>query len=317
MSRGAILLAVDGPQAADYERMFRAQFAGRDLQVWPDRIGNPAGIVYACIWRAPHGLPMQFPNLKVMFNLGAGADHVLADPALPDMPLVRAANPNLSMRVTEYCVLHALMFHRRQRLYDAQQREQVWKGHEQPAASEVTVGVMGLRVIGAHAAQTLARVGFKVVGWSASPKTILGIDAFAGPGELDAFLGKTEILVVLLPSTPATDGILDLSLFRKLKRDGAAGGAFLINAGRGKLQVDADILRALDDGTLAGAALDVFPEEPLPLQSPLWTHPRVTVTPHNAGDVSPEAIVADIARQIGRFESGEPLEHLVDRKRGY
>ena len=168
MSRGAILLAVNGPQAADYERMFRAQFAGRDLQVWPDRIGNPAGIVYACIWRAPHGLPMQFPNLKVMFNLGAGADHVLADPDLPNVPLVRAANPNLSMRVTEYCVLHALMFHRRQRLYDAQQRERVWKGHEQPAASDVTAGVMGLGVIGTHAAQTLARIGFRVTGWSAS-----------------------------------------------------------------------------------------------------------------------------------------------------
>ena len=122
---------------------------------------------------------------------------------------------------------------------------------------------------------------------------------------------------MLLPSTAATDGILNLTLLRKLKRGGAAGGAFLINAGRGQLQVDADILKALDEGTLAGAALDVFPEEPLPVESPLWTHPKVTVTPHNAGDVSPEAIIADIARQIGRFESGEPLEHLVDRKRGY
>ena len=203
----------------------------------------------------------------MIFNLGAGADHTLADPALPDLPLVRAANPNLSMRVTEYCVLHALMFHRRQRLYDAQQRERVWKGHEQPAASDVTVGVMGLGVIGAHAAETLSRVGFKVVGWSASPKTIPGIETFAGP-QLDAFLGKTEILIALLPSTPATDGILNLALFRKLKRDGAAGGAFLINAGRGKLQIDADILAALDEGSLAGAALDVFPEEPLPSGQP-------------------------------------------------
>ena len=268
------------------------------------------------MWRAPHGLLAQFPDLKVIFNLGAGADHTLADPALPDLPLVRAANPNLSMRVTEYCVLHALMFHRRQRLYDAQQRERVWKGHEQPAASDVTVGVMGLGVIGAHAAETLSRVGFKVVGWSASPKTIPGIETFAGP-QLDAFLGKTEILIVLLPSTPATEGILNLALFRKLKRDGAAGGAFLINAGRGKLQIDADILAALDEGSLAGAALDVFPEEPLPSGSPMWAHPKVTVTPHNAGDISPEAIVSDIARQIGRFENGEPLEHLVERKRGY
>jgi glyoxylate/hydroxypyruvate reductase A len=316
MAKGAILLAVNGPQAADYERMFRARFSGSDLRVWPDQTGSKADIAYACIWRAPHGLPAQFSNLKVIFNLGAGADHVLADPDLPDMPLVRAANPDLSMRVTEYCVLHALMFHRRQRLYDAQQRERIWKGHEQPAASEVTVGVMGLGVIGAHAAKTLSAVGFKVIGWSASPKTIPGIETFTGP-QLDAFLARTEILIVLLPSTPSTDGMLNLALLRKLKRDGAAGGAFLVNAGRGKLQVDADILKALDEGALAGTALDVFPEEPLPAASPLWAHPKVTVTPHNAGDVSPEAIIADIARQIEQFEKGGPLEHLVDRRRGY
>lgn len=317
MSKGAILLAVNGPQAADYQRMFQSHFAGREIRLWPNHIGDPADIAYACIWRAPHGLPAQFPNLKVIFNLGAGADHVLADPALPDVPLVRAANPDLSMRVTEYCVLHALMIHRRQRLYDAQQRERVWKGHDQPAASEVTVGVMGLGVIGAHVADTLARVGFRIVGWSASPKQIPGIDTFAGAAGLDAFLGKTEILVVLLPSTPETDGILDLALFRKLKRDGAAGGAFLINAGRGKLQIDADILTALDEGALAGAALDVFPQEPPPPDSPIWAHPKVTITPHNAGDISPKAIVADISRQIGRFENGEPLDHLVNRERGY
>jgi glyoxylate/hydroxypyruvate reductase len=317
MSPRAILLAVNGPQAAEYHEVFRREFAARDVRLWPNHVGDPADIAYACIWRAPHGLLTPFRNLKVIFNLGAGADHVLADPALPDLPLVRAANPDLSMRVTKYCVLHTLMFHRRQRLYDTQQRGRVWKGHEQPAASEVTVGVMGLGVIGAQAADMLSRVGFKVVGWSASPKEIPGIETFAGPGGLDAFLGKTEILIVLLPSTPATEGLLDLALLCKLKRDGAAGGAFLINAGRGKLQVDADIAAALDEGALAGAALDVFPQEPLPADSPLWTHPKVTVTPHNAGDVSPRAIVADISRQIGRFENGEPLEHLVERKRGY
>ncbi len=317
MPRGAILLAVDGPQAADYHRMFLEHFAGREIRLWPDQIGDTADIAYACVWRAPHGLLARFPDLKVIFNLGAGVDYVLADPALPNVPLARAANPDLSMRVTEYCVLHALMIHRRQRLYDAQQRERVWKGHDQSAASEVTVGVMGLGVIGAHAANTLARVGFKVVGWSASPKEIPGIETFAGPASLDAFLGKTEILIVLLPSTPSTDGILNLALLRKLRRDGAAGGAFLINAGRGKLQTDADILAALDEGSLAGAALDVFPQEPLPPDSPFWTHPRVTITPHNAGDISPQAIVADIGRQIGRFENGEPLDHLVSRQRGY
>ena len=143
------------------------------------------------------------------------------------------------------------------------------------------------------------------------------IEALCGFAELDAFLARSEILVCLLPRTPDTEGILNLSLFRRLRRDGAAGGAFLINAGRGPLQVDADILRALDEGTLAGATLDVFAQEPLPPSSPLWSHSKVTITPHNAGDISPRVFAPHIVMQLDRFERGLPLDNLVDRTRGY
>ena len=148
--------------------------------------------------------------------------------------------------MTEYVVLHTLMFHRRQRLYDAQQRERIWREHDQPAARQVSVGIMGLGELGRDAASVLRRIGFQVAGWTRTPKTVGGIEVFHGPAGLDAFLARTEILVALLPHTPATNGILNLDLFRKLKRDGALGGAYLINAGRGKLQVDADICAALD-----------------------------------------------------------------------
>ncbi len=200
------------------------------------------------------------PNLKAVFSLGAGVDHLLADPTLPDVPLVRIVDPDLTMRMTEYVVLHVLMIHRRQRLYDAQQRERLWRDHDQPPAADVTVGIMGLGVLGRDAAEVLRRLGFKVAGWSRTPKTIAGIETFHGPEGLDAFLAAHRHSVCLLPHTPETEGILNLTLFRKLKRDGALGGAYLINAGRGKLQVDADILAALDEGALAGASLDVFPD---------------------------------------------------------
>jgi glyoxylate/hydroxypyruvate reductase A len=176
---------------------------------------------------------------------------------------------------------------------------------------------MGLGVIGRDAVGVLSGLGFKVAGWSRTPKRLPGIETFHGPGGLDAFLARTEILVCLLPRTRDTEGILNLALLRRLKRDGAAGGAFLINAGRGALQVDADIVAALDEGALAGATLDVFPEEPLPPQSPLWAHPKVTVTPHNAGDISPRAFAPHVIAQIERFERGLPLENPVDRSRGY
>jgi glyoxylate/hydroxypyruvate reductase A len=172
-------------------------------------------------------------------------------------------------------------------------------------------------VIGGEAAQVLARLGFKVAGWSRTPKAIAGIESFHGDAGLDAFLARTEILVCLLPLTPQTDGLLNLALLRKLKRDGAAGGAFLVNAARGQVQVDADILAALEEGSLAAATLDVFPQEPLPVESPLWAHPKVTVTPHVAGDISPAAFCDQLFEQVDRFERGEPLQNAVDRERGY
>ena len=230
---------------------------------------------------------------------------------------MRIVDPDLTMRMTEYVVLHVLMHHRRQRRYDAQQRERLWLEHDQAPASAVAVGIMGLGVLGRDAASALRRLGFRVAGWSRTPKTLPGVETFHGNDGLDAFLARTEILVCLLPATLATHGILRLEVLRKLERDGAAGGAYLINAGRGALQIDADILDALDEGALAGATLDVFATEPLPATSPLWAHPKVTITPHSAAASDPRALVANVLRQIDRLEAGLPLEHVIDRGAGY
>jgi glyoxylate/hydroxypyruvate reductase A len=316
----AVLLAVTGLDPTSWEQRFRMLAPRRELRLWPDRRGDPADVAYACAWYAPRGALAGFPNLKAVFSLGAGVDHILNDPTLPDVPVVRIVDPDLTMRMTEYVVLHVLLHHRRQRLYDAQQRARHWYEHAQPPASAVAVGVMGLGVLGSAAVQALAGLGFRTAGWSRTAKdtkTLPGIETFHGQDGLDAFLARTEILVCLLPATPVTLGILRLKLLRKLKRDGAAGGAYLINAGRGALQVDADILTALDDGTLAGASLDVFPTEPLPVESPFWTHPKVTITPHNAAASDPDALVANILRQIERLEAGQRLEHVIDRTAGY
>jgi glyoxylate/hydroxypyruvate reductase A len=317
MSANAILVVVGASNREQWVDLFRAQAGGRSIRAWPDHIGNRSEIAYACVWVAPHGALVDLPGLKLVANLGAGVDRLLADPALPDVPIVRATHPDLAMRVTEYVVLHTLRHHRRQPLYEAQQRERIWRDHPQPAASEVAVGIMGLGVIGSEAARVLARIGFKVAGWSATPKAIGDFECFHGAAGLGAFLARTDILICLLPATPDTRGILNRHLFAKLKQDGAAGSAYLINAGRGSLQINDDILAAIENGTLAGATLDVFPEEPLPLTSPLWSHPKITITPHNAGDISPAVMVGEVMRQIERLERGEPLTGLVDRMRGY
>ncbi|HEY1362183.1 MAG TPA: glyoxylate/hydroxypyruvate reductase A [Xanthobacteraceae bacterium] len=314
---GAILLAITGMDPTPWDDRFRALAPRREIRLWPQGMGDPQDIAYACVWHAPPALLARLPRLRVIFSLGAGVDHVMLGAALPDVPIVRIVDPDLTMRMTEYVVLHVLMHHRRQRRYDSQQRERLWHEHDQPPAGEVAVGVMGLGVLGCDAASVLCRLGFRVVGWSRRPRTVAGVETFHGRDGLEAFLRRTEILVCLLPATPATAGILQLDLFRRLKHDGPAGGACLINAGRGSLQVESDILAALAEGSLAGATLDVFASEPLSADSPFWMHPRVTVTPHNAAAIRPRALVANVLRQIDRFEAGLPLEHVVDREAGY
>jgi glyoxylate/hydroxypyruvate reductase A len=288
-----------------------------DVRVWPNA-GDIAEIEYTAAWLPPPNVVKSLPNLKVIFSLGAGVDAILKDPTLPaDTPIVRVNDPDLTMRMTEYVVLHVLMHHRQQRRLDANQRARVWDPFPTHGASDLAVGIMGLGVMGRDSAERLRDLGFKVAGWSRSRKRIEGVHCYAGAAEFDAFLRRTDILVCLLPHTPETTGIINRKLIGKLSRKGPLGAPVIINAGRGKQQVEADILAALDAGELLAVTLDVFENEPLPQDSPLWTHPRVTVTPHTAADSEPEAICAYVARQIQRFEAGQPLENLVDRQRGY
>jgi glyoxylate/hydroxypyruvate reductase len=254
----------------------------------------------------------------VLFSLGAGVDHLMGDPKLPNVPIVRVVDEDLTNRMSEYVVLHCLMHLRQQRRYDEQQRRREWFDDRfQPAAREVRVGVMGLGVLGQDAARKLRVMGFDVAGWSRSPRRAEGMETFSGGEGLTPFLARTDILVCLLPLTEITRGILNRSIFERLARDGRLGGPIIINAGRGALQVETDILACLDEGILKAATLDVFEKEPLPPDSPLWSHPAVTVTPHNSAMSSPDTIAEQIADQVRRFECGEELRNVVDPRAGY
>jgi glyoxylate/hydroxypyruvate reductase len=214
-------------------------------------------------------------------------------------------------------VLHVLMHHRQEPYLRACQREKRWEPRSQWAANAISVGVMGLGTLGADAADALRRVGFRVSGWSRNPRQIDGIDCYHGKAQLDTFLQRTDILVCLLPLTPDTRHILNRELFARLNRHSPIGAPVLINAGRGGLQNEVDILQCLDDGTLGAASLDVFADEPLPPDSRFWTHPNVVLTPHNAADTDPDEISKYVARQIDRFEASGALENVVDPARGY
>lgn len=311
--KGRVLLAISGydPHA------WQAAFAGRRDAVLDTDDPHDPTIRYALVWKQGGSRLRGYPNLKAIFSVGAGVDHLLADPMLPDVPIVRVMDDSLTQPMTEYVVWRVLDHHRQGVLYRAQQRDRIWYEPPQPQAGEVAVGIMGLGELGSAAARALLALGYRVNGWSRRPKDLPGVTTFAGTNRLPAFLAATDILVVLLPLTPDTRGIIDYGLLRQLRRDNRLGGACLINAGRGGLQKGADILRALDDGTLKEATLDVFETEPLPRDSPMWTHPKVFVTPHAASTSDPAHLVPPMIAQMDAFERGEPLRNVVDRTAGY
>ena len=312
-----LLIAISGWDPKPWRAHMEALLPSHEIVM----LGEPfdrASVRYALSWRHPPGALKNLPNLRMILSLGAGVDHLFADPALPDRPIVRVVDPDLTNRMSEWVVMHALLHLRQLRRYERQQRERVWEDDDQqPKAGDVQIGLLGLGVMGQDAAAKLKALEFQIAGWSASLKLLPDVACFSGAEGLKRMLKQTDMLIALLPLTPATRGILNAPLLSQLKRDGPLGGPILINAGRGGLQVEADILAALDSGALKGASLDVFEHEPLPADSRLWSHPAVYISPHNAAISSPKAIAALVARQIEADERGEPPAHLVHRRRGY
>lgn len=284
------------------------------LWVWGEDDVDLAAVDYALTWHPEPGLLARLPNLKAIFNLGAGVDALLQDATLPrTVPIVRLVDPRLASGMTEYVVHWVLHFHRDMPLYARQQAANNWTQHENADTAKRRVGILGLGELGQAAAHALLMLGFEsIAGWSRSHKHLPGIDSFAGIDELDAFLARTEILVCLLPNTQATQGILNKDTLAKLPC-----GAFVINGGRGSAVVDADLIAALHSGHLAGAALDVFNDEPLPADSPYWAMDTVFITPHIASLTTPDSAARVIAEGIDALEHGRTPANVVDLDQGY
>jgi glyoxylate/hydroxypyruvate reductase A len=276
--------------------------------------GDLSEIEAALVWRPPAGLMAKLPRLKVILSLGMGVDHVFADPQLPKhVPVARLVDPDLINRMSEYCALAVLRYHRNADTYDAFQRERKWKGlPDEPAAAGRRVGILGMGEIGRDLASKLAPFGFRLAGWSRSPKQMRRVESFHGAAGFKPFIARSEIVVCLLPLTPETEGILNAEAFAALPN-----GAVVINAARGGHVVEPDLAAALDSGHLAAAQLDVFRQEPLPKDHSFWTHPKIRITPHNAGTTNPHTAAEQIVENLRRLRAGQPLLNVVDPARGY
>lgn len=259
------------------------------------------------------GALAPFTRLKLIQSIWMGVETLVTDRTLPrDVPLARMIDPSMTRAMVESAAAHVLNAHLRMDELMRQQREARWKLLRNPTTDARTVGILGMGALGCAVAEMLLQLGFRVRGWSRTPKEISGVESFAGEASVSAFLAGSEILVVLIPLTPQTAGMINAGFLRQLPK-----GAVLVNLARGGLVQDDDLLAALDSGRLRHAVLDVFNVEPLPPEHRYWKHARVTVTPHMAALTNPHTAAQFIAENLRRLRAGEPLRGIVDRERGY
>ncbi len=284
-----------------------------EVRVWPD-VGDPADIAFILLWNHPPRVLEQFPNLKAVSSLGAGIDHINNDPSLPShLPVARIVDPSLVRSMSEYVATAAMLHFRDFPAYKSLQTDKNWKPLPTRNIRDYTAGIMGMGELGYDAAKKLHGLGFPVVGWSRQRKSYPELTcSYAGKTELGDFLHTSRILICLLPLTPATRHILDYQLFTRLPQQ-----AFVINVARGAHLVEKDLLRALAEGHLSGACLDVFDTEPLPADHPFWHHPAITITPHIASLTNPVTAARQVVENYHRAINGTSLLHQVNLARGY
>ena len=297
--------------AASWRATFSDLLPDLEIRFWPAS-GDAAQIDYLAFMHPDFNALPAFPNLKAMFSRAAGVDDIVGHPKLPKVPLGKIEPPGGDPMMTEYVVMHVLRLHREMPKYQAAQARKEWLRVPIKRPEERRVGFLGFGMMAKAPALVLQSLGFVVSAWVRSPRVGADVPIFYGPGQLESFLNQTDILVCLLPLTKETEGIFCARTLAMLPR-----GAMLVNVGRGRHVVDADLIAALDSGQLEHAALDALWPEPLPPESPLWLHPKVTVLPHVARRPTVRQLATEIAANIRSLRSGGGLLQPVRLELGY
>jgi len=290
---------------------FKEQLPDMEIRIWPDA-ADLRDIEYLAFMYPDFDLLPTFPNLKAMFSRSAGVDSFVKHPKLPKVPLGKVEPPGGDPMMTEYVIMHVLRFHRDLPAYHAAQANREWRKAPIIRPEHRRIGFLGFGIMAKAPALMLKSLGFKVSAWVRSPRPAAEVPIFHGRGQLEPFLNQTDIAVCLLPLTRETEGIFCARTFAMMPR-----GAMLVNVGRGKHVVDEDLIAALDSEQLSYAALDVLWPEPLPPESPLWLHPKVTVMPHVARRPTVAQLVNEIVANIRSLRAGGPLLQEVDVTMGY
>lgn len=284
-----------------------------EAEVFASRDGDGPLADYAVGWQPPGEFFARQTRLRAFFSAAAGVDHLLGHPDLPAaLPLIRLEDAGMGPQMVHYCLLEVLRLQRRSGDFEAQQRTAAWRALRVEPPSAWPIGIVGLGVLGTQVAATIAAAGFPVRGYSQRPRQVEGIACFDASHGLRDFLAGCRVAILLLPLTPGSADLFDAERLSWLPR-----GAWLINVARGGLLVEQALLDALDRDHLAGATLDVFREEPLPVAHPFWAHPKIRITPHVSAVTQVEESAAQVADKLRRFERGLAVGGMVDRERGY
>jgi D-3-phosphoglycerate dehydrogenase/glyoxylate/hydroxypyruvate reductase A len=309
----AILVMTAPLPAAQYVGPLR-EAAPPDVPVWTAEEPHDAAAVEAILaWRMKPGVLAGYPNLRVLCAVAAGVDKLLrAGDIPPQLPVTRVVDPYQCQQIAQYVVACTLRHTRELPRYAVQQAQARWERHRPRPAASCRIGVLGLGAVGQAIVQAFVPLGYPVAGWSRSARSMPGVTAHSGAGGLATLLAHSDVLVCALPLTPATRGLLNRATLSQLPK-----GAYVINVGRGEQLVEADLRALLDEGHLAGAALDVFEREPPSGDNWVWSHPLVLATPHIAGEVSREVVAQQTLEALRLARAGLPQPRAVDKHAGY
>lgn len=307
-----LVIVTPKKDVSSWVKSLKQQESDLKVEVYPEDTEREK-TEFILTWSPPETIFKEFPNLKVLASMGAGVNHITKLPNIPkDLVITKVNDPLLRTDMATYVLTQCLSHLRRLPEYFQQQQEQNWNELSYRRPEDTRVGIMGIGTIGQTVGELLVKNNFQVSGWSHSEKDLEKIKTFAGKDSFPEFLKPLDIVVCLLPLTAKTKGILNKDVFNQLSKN-----AYLINVARGGHLVEKDLLEALENEQLAGAALDVFSEEPLPKRHPFWKQPKITLTPHTASVTDPKSVSKTVLENLKRLKEGEPLKDTVNLKKGY
>ncbi len=308
----SILIISNGKATAPWVKAIKEKDNSLDVRVYPEE-GDLNEIEIVLVWNYPHGILKKYPNLKWIASMGAGVDHILKDPDLPSsIPITRIVDKKLAKDMGTFVLATVLNHIRGLSNYKLNENTSSWLPKPYSEIEDLTIGIMGMGLLGQETAKNLSALNTTIIGWSRTTKKNLNFPMYTGQNDFDAFLSKSNILICLLPLTKSTENILNKKTFSKLPK-----GAYVINVARGAHLEEEDLINKIDENHLSGASLDVFKKEPLPSTHPFWKHPKINITPHIASITHPKSVIDQIITNYNNLLRKKPLTNTVSLERGY